>query len=350
MIARLAAFFGVDSGLELAWIGIGLSGQLLFSARFILQWIASERARRSVIPVAFWYFSLAGGITLLAYAIYRRDPVFMLGQSLGLVIYLRNISLIRRTARQVSDLTATQSVASSPGLMPLKVGAAAGMLIVAISFAFSLFAIFPHLDLKTTAWFYQIDEGFPANHDVWLNYARVVVWSGSQAMFAIALTAIVTSVLLRRAVANIRLRVWTFILCLYALGPGVMVELIIKPLWGRARPTSTTPFGGDQPFSLPIEFVDHCSWNCSFVSGEVSGATALMISLLVLLAHFSSTLSPIVFKTIVVVTLLFPFIVALQRISTGRHFLSDTVLAMMFTLLLALGLAVALRLFPKKCT
>lgn len=159
-----------------------------------------------------------------------------------------------------------------------------------------------------------------------------------------------TSVLLRRAVADIRLRVWTFVLCLYALGPGVKVELITKPLWGRARPASTTPFGGDQPFSLPIEFVYYFSWNCFFVSGEVSGATALITSMLVLIVHFSHKLPPIVFKTVVVVTLLFPFIVALQRISTGRHFLSDTVLAMMFTLLLALGLAVALRLFPKKCT
>lgn len=98
MIAQLVAWFGVGSAHELAWIGIGLSGQLLFSARFILQWIASERARRSVIPVAFWYFSLGGGLTLLAYAIHRRDPVFMLGQSLGLVIYLRNLWLIHRGA------------------------------------------------------------------------------------------------------------------------------------------------------------------------------------------------------------------------------------------------------------
>lgn len=98
MIADLVAWFGVDSAYELVWIGIGLSGQLLFSTRFILQWIASERARRSVIPVAFWYFSLGGGLTLLAYAIHRRDPVFMLGQSLGLFIYLRNLWLIHRGA------------------------------------------------------------------------------------------------------------------------------------------------------------------------------------------------------------------------------------------------------------
>ena len=79
------------------WIvlGFGFAGQALFSLRFIVQWLASERAHRSVVPVAFWYFSLAGGVTLLLYAAYRRDPVFMLGQAMGLFVYVRNLWLIR---------------------------------------------------------------------------------------------------------------------------------------------------------------------------------------------------------------------------------------------------------------
>ncbi|MES1931718.1 lipid A biosynthesis-like protein [Salinisphaera shabanensis T35B1] len=80
---------------DLAWIGLGLVGQALFSARFIVQWIASERRRASHVPVAFWYLSIAGGITLLGYAIYRADPVFILGQSTGVFIYARNLYLIR---------------------------------------------------------------------------------------------------------------------------------------------------------------------------------------------------------------------------------------------------------------
>lgn len=76
------------------WIAIGLAGQALFSARFILQWLASEKARRSVVPKAFWYFSLGGSAVLLAYAIHRADPVFMLGQATGFAIYLRNLWLI----------------------------------------------------------------------------------------------------------------------------------------------------------------------------------------------------------------------------------------------------------------
>lgn len=78
------------------WLGIGLVGQAMFSARFLVQWIASERRRQSVIPVPFWYFSIAGGLTLLAYAIYRLDPVFILGQSAGVFVYARNLYFIRR--------------------------------------------------------------------------------------------------------------------------------------------------------------------------------------------------------------------------------------------------------------
>lgn len=73
------------------WLGIGFLGQTLFGMRFVVQWLSSERQRRSVMPLAFWYFSLAGGVTLLAYAIWRKDPVFIVGQGLGLAIYLRNL-------------------------------------------------------------------------------------------------------------------------------------------------------------------------------------------------------------------------------------------------------------------
>jgi lipid-A-disaccharide synthase-like uncharacterized protein len=82
------------------WIAIGLVGQALFSARFLVQWIASERARRSIIPNAFWLFSVGGGVILLLYAIYRRDPVFIIGQAGGLLIYGRNLFFIARE-RQV---------------------------------------------------------------------------------------------------------------------------------------------------------------------------------------------------------------------------------------------------------
>ncbi|MGH7333679.1 MAG: lipid-A-disaccharide synthase N-terminal domain-containing protein [Candidatus Rokuibacteriota bacterium] len=83
---------------EQAWLGVGLLGQAFFSARFLVQWIASERARCSVIPVSFWYYSIGGGLTLLAYSIYRLDPIFILGQGAGLFIYARNLHFIHRSS------------------------------------------------------------------------------------------------------------------------------------------------------------------------------------------------------------------------------------------------------------
>lgn len=78
------------------WIGIGLIGQSMFFFRFLFQWLASERAGESVIPTAFWYFSIAGAFIVLAYAIYKSDPVFIIGQAMGLTIYSRNLFFIYR--------------------------------------------------------------------------------------------------------------------------------------------------------------------------------------------------------------------------------------------------------------
>ena len=78
------------------WLGIGFFGQAMFFGRFFIQWLASEKARQSVIPTAFWYFSIAGGTILLIYSIYRQDPVFIAGQGLGLLIYFRNLYFVRR--------------------------------------------------------------------------------------------------------------------------------------------------------------------------------------------------------------------------------------------------------------
>ena len=77
-----------------AWAALGFFAQAMFMMRFVVQWIASERAKRSVIPIAFWFFSMGGGILLLIYSIKRQDPVFITGQALGIFIYARNLWLI----------------------------------------------------------------------------------------------------------------------------------------------------------------------------------------------------------------------------------------------------------------
>jgi lipid-A-disaccharide synthase-like uncharacterized protein len=82
--------------MDAIWLAVGFSGQALFSARFLVQWLASERQKRSVIPRAFWYLSIAGGVVLLLYAIHQRDAVFIVGQATGVFIYARNLFLLRR--------------------------------------------------------------------------------------------------------------------------------------------------------------------------------------------------------------------------------------------------------------
>lgn len=82
------------------WIVLGFVAQFMFMMRFVIQWIASERVGRSIVPVAFWFFSVAGGALLLIYAIQRQDPVFIAGQGLGLIIYFRNLWLIFREKRR----------------------------------------------------------------------------------------------------------------------------------------------------------------------------------------------------------------------------------------------------------
>lgn len=86
--------------MKIFWLILGFSAQLLFTFRFLVQWIASERAGRSIVPLSFWLFSFTGGFLLSLYAIYRRDPVFIVGQCMGLFIYSRNLYLIHRERKK----------------------------------------------------------------------------------------------------------------------------------------------------------------------------------------------------------------------------------------------------------
>ena len=90
---------------EHLWLAVGLAGQAIFGGRFIVQWIASERRRQSHIPIVFWYMSLVGGVVTLAYAIHKKDPVFIIGQGSGVVVYIRNLMLIYRAHRHPAQST-----------------------------------------------------------------------------------------------------------------------------------------------------------------------------------------------------------------------------------------------------
>ena len=85
------------------WVILGFVAQLMFTMRFVVQWLASEKAGRSVVPMTFWWFSIGGGALLLMYALYRRDPVFILGQGFGLFVYLRNLQFVLRSKARGED-------------------------------------------------------------------------------------------------------------------------------------------------------------------------------------------------------------------------------------------------------
>jgi lipid-A-disaccharide synthase-like uncharacterized protein len=85
------------------WVLLGFAAQALFTLRFLVQWIASERAGRSVIPLAFWVFSIGGGMLLLVYALYRQDPVFIAGQAFGVIVYVRNLYFVMRDRKVTSS-------------------------------------------------------------------------------------------------------------------------------------------------------------------------------------------------------------------------------------------------------
>jgi lipid-A-disaccharide synthase-like uncharacterized protein len=90
---KLASWWLTTTAVEKSWLAVGLIGQLMFSMRWVLQWLASEKARSSVVPTTFWYYSLVGGLMVLSYGIYRLDPVIILGQ-FGVLVYARNIFLL----------------------------------------------------------------------------------------------------------------------------------------------------------------------------------------------------------------------------------------------------------------
>ncbi|NII11103.1 lipid-A-disaccharide synthase N-terminal domain-containing protein [Oleiagrimonas sp. C23AA] len=98
------------------WLILGIFGQVLFSMRFLVQWIYSELKRQCIFPMAFWYLSIAGGMALLAYAIYRRDPVFIVGQAGGLIIYARNLQWRIREKRDAMASATNEKSSDKPAI------------------------------------------------------------------------------------------------------------------------------------------------------------------------------------------------------------------------------------------
>lgn len=112
MYAKLIAWWSALSPAELMWLSVGLIGQGLFSARWLLQWFVTEKTQKSTVPETFWYLSLLGGLLVFAYGVHKMDPVILLGQ-FGIIIYTRNLIFIRREKQSAApDASASAPLGS----------------------------------------------------------------------------------------------------------------------------------------------------------------------------------------------------------------------------------------------
>lgn len=207
-------------------------------------------------------------------------------------------------------------------------------LVAALVVAALLFSLWPQIDLWVSGLFYRSATGFSMAEVRWIELARNLVWNLSIGMVLLALVGLIAG-WARRPLMGQGARVWGFVLALYLLAPILLVNGILKAHWGRARPSETSQFGGSVEFTPALLPADQCQANCSFVSGEVSAATVLMIAMLVLTPTVGRYLPDWLRKTWLFAAYALPFATALQRIASGRHFLSDAVFAGLFTLAVA---------------
>lgn len=215
----------------------------------------------------------------------------------------------------------------------------AALLVAAIVLAFAVFALFPGLDLAVSRLFYRPGLGFPVENDALIEALRLALWRLSGLMVLAAVVFLLLSSATGRHAFHIPGRVWGFILLVYALATGLLVHGLLKSYWGRARPAQVVEFGGSAQFTPAWQISQECSRNCSFVSGEVSGAVAFSVGLWTILTALDWRLPPAWHRRGRAVALAIPLVTAAQRLAAGRHFLSDVVLSALFTLLVAVLLS-----------
>ena len=201
-----------------------------------------------------------------------------------------------------------------------------------------LFFIFPNIDITFSGFFFTNQNEFMVSENTWFVYfvRKLILPMLSLLAFFVPIAALIKHIIYNEKIINICLRDWVYFFSCLILGTGVVVNLIFKNFWGRARPNDTILFGGDQPFSIPWLNVDYCNTNCSFVSGDVSFFT-LSLALLIILNKTKWNL----FAYIII------FVISLLRIMEGDHFLSDTIMSFCITFLIIKLLHDLFKLFPK---
>ncbi|MEL6102955.1 MAG: phosphatase PAP2 family protein [Pseudomonadota bacterium] len=204
-----------------------------------------------------------------------------------------------------------------------------------------VFAGWPQIDLAVSQVFF--DDHFVAARLPGLEDVRQVLWMATIVMFLLAvIMAFATA--LTRIPFPIQSGAWAYIALVYLAAPGILVNGVLKEYWGRARPADVSVFGGDAVFTPAFQIASECASNCSFVSGEVAGTTAFAIALFVLARQLSDPYWSTPLRWIACASVV---IVALQRVSTGRHFLSDAVFAILITVAVALLIDFGQRLLWK---
>lgn len=208
---------------------------------------------------------------------------------------------------------------------------AAMTVVGALALVFVLFNVFPGIDIWVSTQFFD-----PETRQWTAQSAFFDAYRGAFNVVSIGLS--VTCLVLwavalwRGPVFTVPRAVWGFVPLLYILGPGLLVNVLLKNYWGRARPANIDEFGGNLSFSPAFILSDQCERNCSFVSGEGSGATAFFISVLVLSAYIPNRS---VRRILVAAALAAAGLAAILRIFKGRHFLSDTIGSVLFVSLVA---------------
>lgn len=206
-----------------------------------------------------------------------------------------------------------------------------------------LFASFPGIDLAVTGLFYDPATGqFPLGGHAALQALREVIWNALNLLALLCLFLGLQGLFTRRAM-RIPARIWGFCVALILLGPGILVNLILKSHWGRARPAQLELFGGNARFTPPLQISDQCASNCSFVSGEAAFAACGAIILGLLLWHVVPARRR---RWLLAALALFAVAAASMRVMTGRHFLSDVVWSFILMGTLAHLLARLFRLAP----
>lgn len=198
-----------------------------------------------------------------------------------------------------------------------------------------VFGLWPELDLAASGYFFD-GTGFPLASDPYNVALRWVLRVTPYLPFLAGLIILAGTRRLPDPILGLGRRGWAVIVLTFVLGPGLLVNLGLKANWGRARPRQVAEFGGDFLFTPAYQWADQCARNCSFVSGEVSGVTALSMALAALLMANRAHLGPRGFWVLASGVGALPFLSAFQRISAGAHFLSDAILAALFTLIVGL--------------